>query len=269
MERVTLLIERTGARISCLLNPENLEARRSAGVRRRRGAGGVLTGVARTDDPLIATGGGVTEYDLYLLFDVEVAREGRAWAAAGGRASQEAQAVSPADVRELTRPLWDLTENADGEPSQGPPCIRLIWGKSWNVPGVILAVAERLEQFDANGAPQRSWLSLRLRRVNDTQPDQTPQTQSAPSIEPMEGGDGAGPALPPTEPEGLYDRIEAPVDLDGSPLNRLDLIAADRYGDPGLAPALATYNQLDEMLRLPPGATLALPPVAVLRGTAA
>jgi hypothetical protein len=38
MERVAFLLERSGERISCLLNPENLEARRTAGVRTRRPA---------------------------------------------------------------------------------------------------------------------------------------------------------------------------------------------------------------------------------------
>src|SRR3954464_1351030 len=114
MERVAFLLERSGERISCLLNPENLEARRTAGLRIRQGAGGFLTGLARSEDPLIATGGGVTEYDLHLLFDVEVAREGRSPNASN--ASDASPGVSgPADdddVRALTRPLWDLTENA-------------------------------------------------------------------------------------------------------------------------------------------------------------
>src|SRR5258705_7174336 len=72
MERVTFLVERTGDRIPCLLNPESLEVRRSAGIVRRRGAGGAILGNPRTDDPLVATGGGVTEYELKLLFDVDV-----------------------------------------------------------------------------------------------------------------------------------------------------------------------------------------------------
>jgi hypothetical protein len=33
-----------------------------------------VTGTGLTDDPLVATGGGITELDLDLLFDVEVAR---------------------------------------------------------------------------------------------------------------------------------------------------------------------------------------------------
>ena len=267
MERVSLLIDRTGERISCLLNPERLETRRVSGLRRRGGAGGLLTNRARTDDPLIATGGGITEYDLYLLFDVEVAREGRAWASAGGTVQKTNQALAPVDVRELTRPLWDLTENAGADAEQGPPRIRFIWGKSWNVPGVVVAVAERLEQFDANGAPQRSWLSLRLRRVEEDRP-QPAEAPAAPpprsEPEPTEIGD-----FPTAEDMGEIDRIDVPSDLDGAPLERLDLIAADHYGDPALAAALAAYNGMDDMLRAPPGASLALPPVSRLRGSAA
>lgn len=266
MERVTLLMPRSGTLISCLLNPERLETRRTSGLRRRRGAGGVLMGGARADDPMIATGGGVTEYDLYLLFDVEVAREGRAWAAAGGRMQQTAEAVSPADVRELTRPLWELAENVAEDAEPGPPKILFVWGK-WSVPGVVTAVAERLEHFDSNGAPQRSWLSLRLRRVEGDAPQ-------------VDGGTGAGPSpgepdlqmineLPSVEGGGEVDRIDVPADADGAPLERLDLIAADRYGDPALAPALASYNGLDDMLRAPDDASLALPPAHVLRGYAA
>jgi hypothetical protein len=41
----------------------------------------------------------------------------------------------------------------------------LIWGKSWNIPGIVVAVAERLEHFTAAGVPRRSWLRLRLLRV--------------------------------------------------------------------------------------------------------
>ena len=77
MERVTFLIERSGARIACLLNPESLEARRQAGITRRRHSGGGVLGNPRSDDPLISTGGGITEYDLQLLFDIDVANEGR------------------------------------------------------------------------------------------------------------------------------------------------------------------------------------------------
>ncbi len=39
MERVAFLIEETGERIGCLLNPDSLVIRRSAGVQPRRSAG--------------------------------------------------------------------------------------------------------------------------------------------------------------------------------------------------------------------------------------
>ena len=66
MERVAFLIERTGERIGCLLNPESIVRRRVAGVRTRRSAGGLLTGTGLSDDQLIYTGGGTTD-DMALL----------------------------------------------------------------------------------------------------------------------------------------------------------------------------------------------------------
>src|SRR5262245_140427 len=72
MERVTFLVERSGERIPCLLNPEHLEVRRAAGIARRRSAGGAIIGNPRTDDPLVATGGGTTDYEFRLLFDVDL-----------------------------------------------------------------------------------------------------------------------------------------------------------------------------------------------------
>ncbi len=253
MERVAFLLERSGERISCLLNPENLEARRTAGVRTRAAGGGFLTGVARSEDPLIATGGGVTEYDLNLLFDVEVAREGRpapATEAGNGPAEDD-------DVRALTRPLWDLTENAvaaDG--FAAPPTVRFIWGKSWNIPGVVLHVAERLERFNADGAPRRSWLSLRLRRVEDSDPRPAPARPVTPQFEAPSDLDGGG--------GDQFPAVDMPVDNEGLPLKRLDQVADDGYGDPAFWPDVATYNDIDDPLNIPEGTTIVLPALAIL-----
>lgn len=259
MERVAFLIERTGERIACLLNPESLEVRRSAGVRTRLGAGGVLTGQARSDNPLIATGGGVTDYELHLLFDTDIAQEGLPTP----RDSTEPQAPRPsADVRELTRPLWNLAENAAGQDGFGaPPGVRFIWGKAWNVPGVVIDVAERLERFDTAGAPQRSWLSLRLRRVEESEaPGTRPVTPVTPQFE-------VPATLDPAAAE-QFPAIDLLVDEAGIPQTRLDQICSNQYGDPGLAPALASYNGLDDLLSLAEGVTLVLPPLALLLGTA-
>lgn len=254
MERVAFLLERSGERISCLLNPENLEARRTAGLRTRLAGGGFLTGVARSEDPLIATGGGVTEYDLNLLFDVEVAREGRPATPEGGQGPAEDD-----DVRALTRPLWDLTENAvaaDG--FSAPPTVRFIWGKSWNIPSVVLHVSERLERFNADGAPRRSWLSLRLRRVEDTEPRPAPARPVTPQFEAPSDLDG--------DAIDQFPAADMPVDNEGLPLRRFDQIADDSYGDPTLWADIADFNGIDDPLNVPEGTIILLPSLAILLG---
>jgi hypothetical protein len=72
MERVAFLIERTNETLPCLLNPNTLVMRRVAGVRPRQSAGGQLTGTGLADDPLLYTGGGKTEMEMDLLFDVSL-----------------------------------------------------------------------------------------------------------------------------------------------------------------------------------------------------
>lgn len=249
MERVAFLVEPTGERISCLLNPELLETRRELGVRVRRAAGGFLASEARTDYPLIATGGGVTELDLQLLFDTEVAQ---------AELGPDAAAAAPGDVRELTRPIWDLTENAAADGFAAPPSVRFIWGKAWNVPGVIVAVAERLERFDADGAPRRSWLSLRLRRVDEPDPRPTPPLPVTPQFEPPDAASD--------DDGGQFQSIVPPVDDDGVPGLHLFQMCADAYGQPDLAPDLGAFNGLADLLDFDEGTVIQLPPLSALRG---
>src|SRR5680860_543679 len=98
MERVAFLIESTGRRIGCLLNPEDLVVRRQAGlVSRRRGAGflaGSVSAAGGRDDTVLATGGGTTEFDVELLFDVDLADPD----------------TRSNDVRDMTGPIWQLCE---------------------------------------------------------------------------------------------------------------------------------------------------------------
>jgi hypothetical protein len=155
MERVVFLVEDTGERIACLLNPESLVLRRRAGIRQRESGGGIVTGNRMTDDSLIYTGGGLTSIELDLVFDISVA----------------GSSIATEDVRELTGPLWRLAENADDPQRRGqPPVCRLVWGKSWNIPAVVAAVSERLEQFNSEGVPRRSWLRMRLLRCRLPEP---------------------------------------------------------------------------------------------------
>lgn len=294
MERVTFLVERTGERIPCLLNPESLEVRRAAGISRRKTVGGALIGNPRTDDPLVATGGGTTDYELKLLFDVDLILRPQTSPIAsppapatlspegGGSTSlsasleeeppadlpaaegEEAPPVTPSppapvsvDVRSLTQPLWALAEN--GEPLNGsvaPQRVRFIWGRSWNVPGVILAAAERLERFDSQGVPQRSWLNLLLRRVEEqAEPGNSPPPPTSPQFE-------INPADTATDDSG-DDSIIAPVDDEGLALSPLHMIAAERYGDPRYDRAIAEYNDLDDLLELEEGRAIRLPPTTL------
>jgi hypothetical protein len=245
MERVAFLIESEGLRLGALLNPETLEVRRVAGVRQRRALGGPLTGVGLADDPLLFTGGGTTELKLELLFDVTLA----------------GSTVATEDVRELTRPLWRLAENAHVEGGYGrPPLVRFVWGKSWNVPGVVAAVAERLEHFTPTGAPRRSLLSLRLLRVEED----LARGEESPRV-PSEGleAEQVAAALPP-------ESFDAHVLLGGGPESgsgqRLDELAWERYREPSLWRLIAALNGVEDPMHVAPGTRLRLPPAAALRG---
>ena len=217
MERVTFLVADTGSRISCLLNPEKLVRRRLAGLRTAVSGSGVLAGPAASDDVLISTGGGRTELDLELLFDVELTPAQAAPAAA-------------VDVRDLTKPLWDLAEN--GPTRTGPAAVRFCWGL-WNVLCVVTAVAEQLERFDASGTPGRSWLTMRLVRVPDPNP--------APV-------------------QALHATLDPGITDDGTAGGeRLDELAARYYGAPWLWRLIAVANDLYDSPVAPAGRTLVIP----------
>ncbi|PTL84227.1 hypothetical protein [Vitiosangium sp. GDMCC 1.1324] len=246
MERVAFLIEPEGLRLGALLNPETLVMRRTAGVRPRRALGVPLTGAGLTDDPLLFTGGGTTELTLELLFDVTLA----------------GSSVTSEDVRDLTRPLWQLAENAHAEEGYGRPSfLRVVWGKVLNMPCVVAAVAERLEHFTDSGAPRRSWLSLRLLRVEED----VAQQMEAPRV--PEGGVDAEQVAASLPPEAF----DTQSVLSGGPEpgsgQRLDEIAWERYRDPSMWRLIASINGVDDPMHLDTGTVLRLPPASALRGT--
>jgi len=236
MERATFLVEEMGLRVTCLLNPESLVVRRVAGVQPRRSVGGQLTGEGLADDPLLYTGGGRTEVDLDLLFDIALA----------------GSTVTTDDVRDLTHPLWLLSENLPDQASYGRlPLVRFVWGKAWNISGVVSAVAERLEQFTPSGIPQRSWLRMRLLRVAEPSVRTTPaQGTRTASLSP-------GMLAPPDERDRVH-QVMGSGDPGGGG-ERLEQIAARYYGNPGLWRAIAWANNLDDPGRVPPGSLLRIP----------
>jgi hypothetical protein len=249
MERVAFLVEETGERIDCLLNPESMEVSRLAGVRSRTSTGGLLTGAGLADDPLHFTGGGRTEMVLDLLFDVELA-EGR---------------PGPRDVRTLTRKLWQLAENsAQDRGGVRPPQCRLVWGKSWNLPGVITAVAERFDAFDAFGSPSRSWLRMKLVRVAESAQQAQEAFDAELSAAHADHELQAALVSPSPDPAatGAVRAVgEGPAEQGFSGV-RVDLLATDALGSPFLWRRLAAFNGIDNPFTVAAGAVLAVPPPA-------
>lgn len=152
MERVTFLVEETNDRLSCMLNPETVLMQRSSGVRPRESLSGLINCNGKGDNPLLFTGAGHTTLELDLVFDVSI----------------NGSSIVSQDVRDLTKPIWDLAENYQRNDRMYRPSVcRFIWGKSWNIPGVISTVAEKLESFSSEGVPRRSWMRLKLFRMLD------------------------------------------------------------------------------------------------------
>jgi hypothetical protein len=271
MERVAFLIEDTGERLSCLLNPNTVVMRRAAGVRLRRSASGELTGAHMADAPLLHTGGGVTELELELLFDVNIA----------------GASIATDDVRALTRPFWDLAENFAGDAPGNVSgyarsrlrVVRFVWGKSWDIPGVVAAVAERVEHFTDGGAPQRSWMRMRLVRVSEAVSLSGASPATARTTAFAEGPSPTGlPApTPPVSPESLESLRNLPLERTrthpilgadqgdggseprGRTSQRLDEISYRYYRRPDLWRVIAAANDIADPMHMPTGTVLRVP----------
>lgn len=253
VERVAFLVEETGERISALLNPSSVRVRRQSGLRVLTDRPGTIGGLGGSDDILIHTSGGRTEIELELLFDVSLV---------------PADPTTPVlDVRQLTGPLWRLSENRPG--SKGVPALRMVWGTRWNVSAVVDAVSERLEEFTADGAPTRSMLSMRLVRTQE-ELIETAVTSTDIMLDPT---------LSVTEPSSMHVTPRAPLaELPGSTFHevlggedgegeRLETIAANHYGNPGYWRHLAAINGIvDSLPWVRPGLMLTLPSIEVLSG---
>jgi hypothetical protein len=156
------------------------------------------------------------------------------------------------DVRDLTAPLWELADNPKTEDGYGtPPLSRFVWGKSWNILGVILALSERLERFDSGGTPQRSWLRIRFRRVSE--PTTPPEMREGVQL-PNPGQDV------PSDLLHVHEVIGADKDRQPGESERLDELAFRFYKDAAAWKALANYNNIDNPLDLPGNLRLQIPP---------
>jgi hypothetical protein len=249
MERVAFLIEETGERISCMLNPETLTVRRAAGVQTRRSLSGNLTGVGLTDDTLLYTGGGMTELFLELLFEVTFT---------------DNATITP-DVRSLTSPLWKLAENSQTNESYGRPAlVRFIWGKSWNIPGVVAAVSEHLDFFDSTGIPLRSWLKMRFLRVTEQLKEEVERAPLPVDMFPNQSlpDDLAKEAQTVTETPNAEVKIHQYIA--GQRLDQLVREYYGFYGHPSLWRLIASYNGISDPLNIEVGRIIQFPPLSVL-----
>ncbi|MDG5814099.1 hypothetical protein QA601_03350 [Chitinispirillales bacterium ANBcel5] len=238
MERVAFILVHSDERISCMLNPQSLTLRRTAGIHSRSSLGGAFVSTELSDNPILHTGGGITELELDLLFDVHIS----------------GSTIHSEDVRDLTSPFWEMAENLiSSEGRQIPPQIRFVWGKSWNIPGVVLQVAERFDKFTRGGAPKRSWMRLRILRVmEDILLKGSPRFRHKNVLIPEKRQD-----LSHTET----------TNYTLSSHDRLDNLATRFYGNASYWRLLASYNSIDDPFNLKPGETIEIIPVNILKET--
>jgi hypothetical protein len=148
--------------------------------------------------------------------------------------------------------------------------VRFIWGKGWNFPGILAAVAERLEYFTDLGTARRSWLRMRLLRVTADVPTMLPEPAIVRDLpDDAEPGDfnvkDSDVLLHPLIDAGPCDD----ADLDAAPsTERLDQVAQKHYGHPALWRVLALYNAVPDPVRLDPSQVLRVPPLGAIAGTA-
>ena len=225
MERVAFLLPATNKRVHCLLNPESLLVQRRAGLRSAHLAETPINDAQASDDPIIVTGGGQTALTLDLLFDIDLQKM-----------QQDVH-----DVRQLSEPLWQLCETN----AEQAPLVRLVWGKSWNVPGVISAGAQRFDRFLNNGTPQRNWMRLRFLRVSEQQAEQLNQ----PTLQ-------LRPRLAQATPSKLRSENQH---SDYISAERLDLVAAKQLGDPSRWREIAEYNDVEDPFAISENDILRLP----------
>lgn len=248
MERVAFLTEPDDLRISCMLNPETVTIKRSAGVKERESIGGHISGYNQSDMPLLYTGGGVTYIEMELLFDITI----------------RGSALISGDVRDYTAPFFEMAENKYGRfGSKGPKTVRMIWGKNWNIPGVITDIAERLDYFTKSGVPRRSWVTLRLRRTKD---EFTISDLIEKLIRLINNSANLIDSLDITSPYQQSEILEVLENESNMTVlnDRLDAIADRYYNTPSLWRVLASFNGITDIAQNYGNKLLKIPPIEAL-----
>jgi hypothetical protein len=177
----------------------------------------------------------------------------------------DAHGIQP-DVRSLTAPLWKLAENTQGgNDSYGlPELVRFLWGKSWNILGVVAAVSEHLDFFDSTGIPLRSWLKMRFLRVTEQLKETVERAPLPVEVFPNQ-------SLPDDlsrEAQTITETPNAEVKLHqyiaGQRLDQLVREYYGFYGHPSLWRLIAAYNGISDPLNIEIGKIIQFPPLSVL-----
>lgn len=237
MERVEFLIEETHQRIPCLLNPESLTIERATGIQR---SGGQLVNYRLSDDPVFYSGRGSTNFELQLLFDINLPD----------------LFIETRDVRDLTQPLWQLTEyvRAD-EQFDELPRVRFIWGKAWNIRVVINTISQQFDNIKLNGVPERALLNMSLYRVSDEHDFSQPIVPFHPTLKDVSPSTVAH-LQAPTPEWGIHIFLAD---------ERLEQISNRYYGQPSYWRVLAEANDIDDPQSIAAGTPLRIPPLSLLR----
>ncbi len=115
-----------------------------------------------------------------------------------------------------------------------PPVCNFRWGATDHITGVITQLQERFQLFDEQGHILRARVTITIKKFASV--DMQARQTSAQSP----------------------DRFKTHVVQDG---DRLELIAADEYGDPSLWRTIAAFNQIARPRQLTPGTVLQIPPI--------
>lgn len=139
------------------------------------------------------------------------------------------------DLTSITNDLWDLMSPTDPEdPTSAPPEVKFKWA-SFEFTAVISDLSVKYTLFDKDGEPLRSEVSITFIQSEN------------PNIKPHQN---------PTSGSGPIQEVRKIVSGD-----RLDLIAADVYGDATKWRFIAEYNRILNPKALRPGQSITIPPL--------
>lgn len=139
------------------------------------------------------------------------------------------------DLTTITNKLWDLMSPTDTEdPNSAPPEVKFKWG-TFQFTAVIESLTVKYTLFDKDGEPLRSVVSVTF--IQSDNPNTKPHQN-------------------PTSGGGPIQEVRKIISGD-----RLDLIAADVYGDATKWRLIAEYNHILNPKSLRPGQSITIPPL--------